>query len=293
VSVDTINELTSASGVTADGVLLKDAAVTATGGVTTPTISEAASGSGVTVDGVLLKDSNVNASGVTAETVTATGNMVTDTILERTSAAGVTIDGVLLKDGGITATGANTITLGTITADAIDETTPGSGVTVDGLLIKDGEARWIMPSGIVAPYAGASAPSGWLLCDGAAVSRTTYAALFAVLSTTFGVGDGSTTFNVPDMRETAPVGVGTRGAGVTAHDTYTLGQFKDDQMQGHKHVAPTYGTGANAANVASVTDSFFNTNETGVPITDGTNGTPRTGTTTHGKQIGLNYIIKT
>jgi hypothetical protein len=56
VSVDTINELTSASGVTADGVLLKDAAVTATGGVTTPTISEAVSGSGVTVDGVLLRD---------------------------------------------------------------------------------------------------------------------------------------------------------------------------------------------------------------------------------------------
>jgi hypothetical protein len=56
VSVDTINELTSASGVTADGVLLKDAAVTATGGVTAPTISEAVSGSGVTVDGVLLRD---------------------------------------------------------------------------------------------------------------------------------------------------------------------------------------------------------------------------------------------
>ena len=137
VSVDTINELTSASGVTADGVLLKDAAVTATGGVTAPTISEAVSGSGVTVDGVLLKDSNVNASGVTAETVTATGNMVTDTILERTSAAGVTIDGVLLKDGGITATGTNTINLTTITADTINETTAGSGVTVDGVLLKD------------------------------------------------------------------------------------------------------------------------------------------------------------
>jgi hypothetical protein len=139
VSVDTINELTSASGVTADGVLLKDAAVTATGGVTAPTISEAVSGSGVSVDGVLLKDSNVNASGVTAETVTATGNMVTDTILERTSAAGVTIDGVLLKDGGITATGTNTINLTTITADTINETTSGSGVTVAGVLFKDGK----------------------------------------------------------------------------------------------------------------------------------------------------------
>jgi microcystin-dependent protein len=152
-----------------------------------------------------------------------------------------------------------------------------------------------MPAGVVVPFAGASAPTGYLLCDGAAVSRTTYAALFAVLSTAFGVGDNSTTFNLPDMRETAPVGVGTRGAGVTAHDTYTLGQFKDDQMQGHKHdfsgstvISP--GTLAWAAggnwNDAAATD-------TTTPIADGTNGTPRTGTTTHGKQIGLNYIIKT
>ena len=51
-----------------------------------------------------------------------------------------------------------------------------------------------------------TAPTGWLLCDGAAVSRTTYADLFAVLSTTFGVGDGSTTFNVPDLKGKVAVG---------------------------------------------------------------------------------------
>jgi microcystin-dependent protein len=49
-------------------------------------------------------------------------------------------------------------------------------------------------------YAASTAPTGWLLCDGSAVSRTTYAALFAVISTTWGSGDGSTTFNVPDLR---------------------------------------------------------------------------------------------
>lgn len=58
----------------------------------------------------------------------------------------------------------------------------------------------IIPPGSVFPYAGASAPSGWLICDGSAVSRTTYAGLFAVLSTSHGSGDGSTTFNVPDYR---------------------------------------------------------------------------------------------
>lgn len=65
------------------------------------------------------------------------------------------------------------------------------------------------PVGAVIPYAGSVAPSNWLLCDGSAVSRTTYASLFAITSTTFGVGDGSTTFNLPDLRSRIPVGAGT------------------------------------------------------------------------------------
>ena len=57
-------------------------------------------------------------------------------------------------------------------------------------------------------YGGASAPSGWLLCDGSAWPRNAYAALFGVIGTTFGAGDGSTTFNVPDLRGKAPIGAG-------------------------------------------------------------------------------------
>lgn len=57
-----------------------------------------------------------------------------------------------------------------------------------------------MPSGAVAHFAMSSAPSGWLKANGAAVSRTTYANLFAAIGTTFGTGDGSTTFNLPDLR---------------------------------------------------------------------------------------------
>lgn len=67
----------------------------------------------------------------------------------------------------------------------------------------------VNPPGIVAPYAGASAPDYWLLCDGSAVSRTDYADLFDAIGTTFGSGDGSTTFNVPDLRSRVPLGVGT------------------------------------------------------------------------------------
>lgn len=56
------------------------------------------------------------------------------------------------------------------------------------------------PRGMLAPYAGATAPNGWLICDGQAVSRTTYSALFAVISTTYGSGDGSTTFQIPNLK---------------------------------------------------------------------------------------------
>lgn len=75
----------------------------------------------------------------------------------------------------------------------------------------DAIAAFTVPTGTVLPFAGASAdrPSGWLTCNGAAVSRTDYADLFAVIGTTYGAGDGSTTFNVPDLRGRTVVGQGT------------------------------------------------------------------------------------
>lgn len=63
-----------------------------------------------------------------------------------------------------------------------------------------------LPVGAILPHAGTSPPSGYLLCSGQAVSRSTYAALFAVISTTYGTGDGSTTFNLPDLRGRVPGG---------------------------------------------------------------------------------------
>lgn len=68
------------------------------------------------------------------------------------------------------------------------------------------------PLGTISEYGGSSAPNAqWLMCDGSAVSRTTYAGLFAILSTTYGVGDGSTTFNLPDLRGRVPVGLNATG----------------------------------------------------------------------------------
>lgn len=64
----------------------------------------------------------------------------------------------------------------------------------------------LVPVGVIFPYSLTTAPSGYLMCDGSAVSRTTYSILFAVLSTTYGSGDGSTTFNLPDLTGKVIVG---------------------------------------------------------------------------------------
>jgi microcystin-dependent protein len=86
-------------------------------------------------------------------------------------------------------------------------------------------------------FAGSSAPTGYLLCDGSAVSRTTYSALFAVTSTTYGVGDNSTTFNLPDLRTRVPVGKNATGTFATlgatgGAETHTL---TEAQLPGHTH----------------------------------------------------------
>ena len=78
--------------------------------------------------------------------------------------------------------------------------TDGNGRVDDADKLAGHLPAWYAPPGAVIPYAGSSAPDGWLLCDGRTVSRTTYAALFAVIGTTYGAGDGKNTFALPNLQ---------------------------------------------------------------------------------------------
>lgn len=72
-----------------------------------------------------------------------------------------------------------------------------------------------MPTGTILAFGSTTVPDGYLRCNDQAVSRTTYAALFAIIGTTYGTGDGSSTFNVPDLRDRAPYGRATFTIGTT------------------------------------------------------------------------------
>lgn len=144
------------------------------------------------------------------------------------------------------------------------------------------------PIGGIIPFGGSAIPSGYLLCNGQELSRTAYSELFAVIGTAFGTGDGSSTFNVPDLREMAIVGAGENTTlTIAAHDVYAVGEFKDDQLQEHTHEysSPTittdvYGLVEGLRICSASTNKKTSTNS------------GRIGSTTHGKQVGVNYIIK-
>jgi microcystin-dependent protein len=150
----------------------------------------------------------------------------------------------------------------------------------------------LVPAGAVTMNAGSTTPTGWLECEGQAVSRSTYADLFAAVGTTYGVGDGSTTFNLPNLQGRVPVGVDT---GQTEFDalgetggakTHTL---TTAQIPAHTHTLPSYQN----TNTAS-------SNLNGLANTTGTQNTHTTSSVGGGEAhnnlqpyITLNFIIKT
>ena len=119
-------------------------------------------------------------------------------------------------------------------------------------------------SGSVITMAGNSVPSGYLECNGSAISRATYAALFSVISTLYGVGDGSTTFNIPDLRGQFVRGW-DNGAGVDAGRS--IGTNQTDELRSHRHSAlgqagPYNGQPAGGSPITAGNTGYFGGDET-------------------------------
>ncbi len=164
-----------------------------------------------------------------------------------------------------------------------------------------------VPAGVVVPYAGSSEPSGWLLCYGQAVSRASYAALFAALGTAFGAGDGSTTFNLPDLRGRAAFGKDDMGgsaanrltSGGSGINGATLGAsggaqtvtLTEAQMPSHSHF---YGPAFYSGEGGQPSSFMLNNNGVNNPQqgSTGSAGASQPHQNTPPALV-LNYIIKT
>ena len=177
----------------------------------------------------------------------------------------------------------------------------------------------LMPTASLMPYAGTSAPTGYFLCDGSAKSRTTYSALFGIIGTTYGVGDGSTTFNIPDLRGRVIAGLDSDSGGFA--DRLTTGSAANingrvlganngnpgdtgrgtNGAQDHLLTAAQSGLPSHSHTVSmQQTNANFDTGSFNGLRTGGSTSTSSTGGTTASSvhnnvqpTIILNYIIKT
>jgi len=261
---------------------------------------------------------NVTSSGIASGTASASfvGGVLVVNSAANTPAA---IQGGPISIGNIIAS-SNFITLQAPNALGSNQSitlpqTPSvaSVVTMDtsGNMATANATGFSLPAGMMAPYGGAVTPSGWLLCNGAAVSRTVYANLFAAIGTGWGSGDGSTTFNIPQTQ-----GVFLRGVDngqMNDPDTLTrtaiqpggnsgdnVGSYQGWQIQSHNHTlsdpthhhtyaAPNGGSGGGSASGTTGQAPATNTSSSATGITIAATG----GNQTNPNNVYVNYIIKT
>jgi len=179
----------------------------------------------------------------------------------------------------------------------------------DAIILHDGSSAGgieIIPAGTIVGFGGSSIPTGFLACNDQAVSRTTYARLFAAISTSYGVGDGSSTFNVPDLRDRAPLGVGTNtslgdttasgiaGSAVMASATEsgvqtatsTTGSTTQTVTVGNHNVATSAKDSSTASSVNSVNTAAHTHSIPALTVNDFSIDTTLPST-------GMNFMIKT
>jgi microcystin-dependent protein len=123
----------------------------------------------------------------------------------------------------------------------------GADLLIIGSASTQTGSQGVVP-GEVKMYAGGTIPTGYLLCNGSAVSRTTYANLFAAIGTTWGAGDGSTTFNVPDARSRSPLCVG-QGSGLSSRTLGTTGGEENHALAAAENGVHSHGGSTGNQNV--------------------------------------------
>lgn len=164
-----------------------------------------------------------------------------------------------------------------ITPDKSDYTQVAAAIVAIATTVAGGAAG---TTGDIKARALSTVPAGWLECDGAAVSRTTYAALFTAIGTTYGAGDGSTTFNLPDLRGEFIRGW-DHGRGVDA--ARALGSAQADEFKSHTHSI------ASSANDGRQDASQPQLRTSGTGVSTGAAG----GSETRPRNIAMMYVIKT
>jgi microcystin-dependent protein len=190
----------------------------------------------------------------------------------------------------------NDVTTSTIADGAVTQAKLNSSVT-------------LVPTGAIMPFAMNTAPSGWLAANGSAVSRTDFAALFASIGTTYGPGNGSTTFTLPDLRGYFVRGSGTNSDGVAAGTfgakqadgliSHTHSGTTGDDSPDHKHpaagLAGSWGGGDGVGGPAQFLQLTGNTQGASTrhqhPFTT-TSQSPDGGTETRPRNIAMLYCIK-
>jgi len=247
-------------------------------------------------DDILLYINNVKQEGGSGKAFTASGTTLTlsEAIANTDSCyvqyIGLAIQTVVPPDGSVST--AKIVDSGVSTAKIADNAITQAKLHSDLIFV---------PSGMIMPFGGSSAPTGFLACDGSAISRTTYSTLFTAIATTWGVGDGSGTFNLPDLRAMFLRGTGTHGTANMAKGTDfsapAVGTIENDQMQDHKHqtiMSPgtSYQTYSSYAIGNNAYGTSYNFNTT-APQEINSQGTPRTGDETRPVNASVLYVIKT
>lgn len=161
--------------------------------------------------------------------------------------------------------------------------------------------QWVLqnasPTGIISAFAGISAdvPEGWLLCDGREVSRTEYARLFNVIGVTYGEGNGSTTFNIPDLRGCFPLGLSTsymlgQTGGETSHILTTNEMPSHTHTQNSHNHSVTVNSGGSHTHTATTSSNGLHSHS-GTTASAGAHTHPQNAATSEGGDLDVNYDI--